>query len=85
MKKVTLESRETRCEESTYLASVNEGGLVTAIYGEVTGWQNLQDMDKHAHRRYRRSRVKNGTHLYWKTGRMVVPADERVSQEKMQV
>lgn len=31
------------------------------IYREVTGWQNQQGMDKYAHRRYRRSRIKDST------------------------
>lgn len=55
---------------------------MTEMYGEVTGWQDQQDMNKYIHRRYR-SRGKDGTHLNWKAGEMVVSINETVAQENM--
>lgn len=51
------------------------------IYGEVTGWHDQKDMNKYTHRRYKRSRVKDGTHLNWKARKMVVPINETSTRE----
>ena len=53
------------------------------IYREVTGWHDQQDMNKYTHRRYKRRRVKDGTHLHRKARKMVVPINETVAQENM--
>lgn len=56
---------------------------MSAVYGEVIRRLNQQDVYKIHTEDKGKDRVKDGTHVLWKTGQIVIPINKTETQEKI--